>query len=108
MAFGFASGTPPITRAEQIERAKTSVEAGVRGVFGRASKLYNHWYQTDQKKEKQQEMANDKALALGRQDDDDGKNKNNHHPYHHHGGTTARARSFDSADDVYLSAFRSD
>jgi Rab-GTPase-TBC domain len=93
MAFGFSGGTPPVTRAEQLERAKSSVEAGVRGVFGRASKLYNTWYQTDQKKE----LANDKALALGRKgdDDDDGTNNN-------------RSRSFDSAEDVYLNAFRSE
>jgi hypothetical protein len=95
MAFGFAGGTPPVTRAEQLERAKSSVEAGVRGVFGRASKLYNTWYQTDQKKEKQQAVANNQALALGRKDDDDSTMFN-------------RSRSFDSADDVYLSAFRSD
>lgn len=92
MAFGFRDGTPPVTRAEQLGRAKTTVEAGVRGVFGKASKLYNQWYKTDEKMEKQQEEANDKALALGRKDDDD--------------EILGRSRSFDSTDDIYLSAFR--
>jgi hypothetical protein len=46
-AFGFPNGTPPVSRAEQLERAKEKAGATVINIFGRAKGLYNKYYAGD-------------------------------------------------------------
>ena len=67
MAFGFPKGTPPVSRAEQFEKARQAVATNLGGVLGRASRLWNSPVKS--KDAQTQETSN--ALALGRQSDND-------------------------------------
>lgn len=79
MAFGFPKGTPPISRVEQLEKARQAVEGNIRGVLGRASRFWS----TPTKSKAA--LAKDTSIALAL-------------------GSRKESEAIDTEKDIYLSA----
>mgnify|MGYP003476806760 FL=1 len=96
MAFGFPNGTPPVSRTEQLERARATVETSVRiaaqGVFGKAMGLYKMY------SKKEPDAETNQALALGRSRDSDEEDRATR--------TKKEVAVMESNDDIYMKAIQ--